>query len=253
VDQSLKRRNIMLVVDVSKSMEAQDFPQAYGYVQRMEGVRVVVEAYVTARSSEFIGLVVFGERAYLQSPLTTDNALVAELVRSLEAGMAGDGTAIGDGLGVALKRLRDVEGDSKAIILLTDGANNAGSMSPVKAAQIARDLGIKIHAIGIGSGEASIRGKLQGGLAGLSVPAVADYDEKTLRAIASETQGVFFNARSLDELSKVYEEIDRLESSERLAPKRQLVEELFAPYALAGTIMVLAALVLGSTIFLRTP
>lgn len=253
VEQSQKSRNIMLVVDVSRSMSGNDFPEAYGYVSRMEGAKTVIAEYVRNRVGEAVGLVIFGDRAYLQSPLTTDLSLLVSMVEQLEPGMAGDGTAIGDGLGVALKRLRDVGGDTKAIILLTDGANNAGSVNPVKAAKIAKDLGIKIHTIGLGTGQASMPGQVVGGLLTMTIPAVAEYDEATLRQIATATGGIFFNATSLAELTRVYKELDQLDSSETKSPRTKVIEEKFAPYALAGTLALLIAVVLASTIYLRVP
>lgn len=253
IEQSRKTRNIMLVVDVSRSMSGNDFPEAYGYVSRMSGVKTVIAEYVRNRVGESVGLVIFGDRAYLQSPITTDFSLLVGMVEQLEPGMAGDGTAIGDGLGVALKRLRDVGGDTKAIILLTDGANNAGNVSPLKAAKIAKDLGIKIHTIGIGTGQASIPGQVVGGLLTMTVPAVAEYDESTLRQIASATGGYFFNARSLNELSRVYQELDQLDSAETKQPRMRVIEEKFAPYALAGTAALLLSIILATTIYLRVP
>lgn len=130
-----RARNIMLVIDASNSMSAEDFPTSFGYASRMEGVKRAVAEYVRSRKSDRIGIVVFGETGYLQCPLTTDTSLVENLVQSLYPRMAGDGTAIGDGLGLALKRLRDVEGASKAVILMTDGVNTAGRVSPLKASR----------------------------------------------------------------------------------------------------------------------
>ena len=128
VEEPDRARNIMLALDVSPSMQVPDFLSPTGYDERMAGVKKVVSEYVRSRKEDRVGLVVFAGRAFLQSPLTTDLRLVSSLVDRLRAGIAGDGTAIGDGLGLALKRMRDVSGDSKAIILITDGVQTAGSI-----------------------------------------------------------------------------------------------------------------------------
>jgi len=253
VDQSQRGRNIALVLDVSRSMSAIDFPAGLVYTSRMEGVKSVVAEYVRNRSQDRIGLIVFGNTSYLQSPLTTDTHLIEELVNGLRPGMAGDGTAIGDGLGLALKRLRDIEGGSKAIILLTDGVNNAGQVSPLKAAKVARDLGIKIHAIGIGSGDATTADRVFGNVMGLSVAGRAEIDEKTLREIASTTGGVYFNASSLDGLKEVYREIERLSETEENAPAKTIVQELFVPFVTMGLLCYLVATLFNVTFFLKVP
>lgn len=247
IEQPEKGRNIVLVLDASQSMTAVDFPTNFGDVSRMEGVKTVVSEYVRSRTQDRVGLVVFGNTAYLQSPLTTDTALVGELVQDLKPGVAGDGTAIGDGMGLGLKVIKEAKDATKAIILLTDGVNNAGSVSPSKAAKVARDLGIPIHTIGIGSGTAT----LGNNLFGYGPP--AEVDEKALREIAKLTGGVYFNAQSLDGLKNVYREIDSLTEEEKDAPKQAVVEELFIPFLEYGTITLLLLIGASLTIFRRIP
>jgi len=253
VEQPLEGRNIMLVIDASRSMAAQDFPTNFGYGSRMDGIKTVVAEYVRNRTRDRVGLVVFGNTSYLQSPLTTDTSLVEELVQALRPGMAGDGTAIGDGLGLALKRLKDIEGTSKAIILITDGVNNAGQASPLKAAEVAKDLGIHIHSIGVGSGKAPLGDQILGGFMGFPVGPTADFDEATLRKLADTTGGVYFNARSLEGFQDVYKELERLTKTEEDRPNKTIVEELFAPFALASLLFYALALMLGASVFLRVP
>lgn len=253
IEQRLDGRNIMLVIDATRSMAAQDFPTSFGYGSRMEGVKTVVAEYVRNRTRDRIGLVVFGNTSYLQSPLTTDTSLVEELVQALRPGMAGDGTAIGNGLGLALKRLKDIEGSSKAVILVTDGVNNAGQVSPLKAAQVAKDLGIQIHTIGVGSGKASLGDPLLGGLMGLQGGPSADFDEEMLTKIAQLTGGVYFNARSMDGFQDVYRELERLAKTDDEQPAKTVIEELFAPFALSSLALYALALILGSTLFLKVP
>jgi Ca-activated chloride channel family protein len=219
----------------------------------MEGVKTVVAEYVRSRRQDRIGLVVFGNTAYLQSPLTNDLSLVEKLVQQLQPRMAGDGTAIGDGLGLALKRLRGMEGSSKAIILMTDGVNTAGQVAPLKAAQIARELGIQIHTIGIGTGSTPIGGDPFGGVLGAPGQVMVDFDESTLKEIARLTNGVYFNAKSLESFKEIYHQIDRLSQTEQQQPVQPIIHELFAPWATLGLITLLLSLGLQASLFRRIP
>ncbi|MCX6115091.1 MAG: VWA domain-containing protein [Proteobacteria bacterium] len=247
-EQPHRARNIMLVVDASNSMSAQDFPTTLGYASRMDGAKSAVAEYVRSRQKDRIGLVVFGNTAYLQSPLTTDTALVEQLVNTLYPRMAGDGTAIGDGLGLALKRLRDVTGRTKAIILLTDGVNTAGQISPFKAAEIARDLKIQINTIGLGSGRAAL-----GGMLGTPGRAVAEFDEESLKQIAQITGGAYFNANNLADLQEVYRKIEQLQESELEQPDRTIIEELYPPFVLVALLSYLLGVILSATYLLKVP
>jgi Ca-activated chloride channel family protein len=253
VEQPKLARNIMLVIDTSNSMSGEDFPTKLGATSRMEGVKTVVAEYVRSRRGDRVGLVVFGNTSYLQSPLTSDTLLVEKLVAQLQPRMAGDGTAIGDGLGLALKRLRDVEGKSKAIILMTDGVNTAGQVSPLKAAQIAKEFGIQIHTIGIGTGDVVLGQGTFGGLLGQAQGPTAEFDEATLKEIAKLTGGVYFNATSLERFQDVYREIDDLEQTESQQPEKPIIHELFAPWACAGLLSLLLSMVLQTSIFRRLP
>jgi Ca-activated chloride channel family protein len=229
----------------------------------MEGVKSVVAEYVRSRRGDRIGLVVFGNTSYLQSPLTSDTLLVEKLVMDLQPRMAGDGTAIGDGLGLALKRIKGVEGRSKAIILMTDGVNTAGQVSPIKAAEIAKELGIQIHTIGIGSGSVQLGtgGLGQGGIASFLGAQIAnqmggqtaEFDEVTLKEIASLTGGVYFNATSLEGFKDVYKQIDQLNTTENAQPDRPIIHELFAPWVGFGLTCLLISAILQATVFRRVP
>lgn len=246
-------RNIMLVIDASNSMSGQDFPGRLGVVSRMEGVKTVVAEYVRSRTQDRVGLIVFGDTSYLQSPLTNDILLVEKLVQDLRPRMAGDGTAIGDGLGLALKRLRDIEGSSKAIILMTDGVNTAGQVSPLKAAQIAQDLQIPIHTIGIGSGTTPLAGTGLGGALGLGRQVMVEFDEASLKEIARMTGGVYFNAQSLDGFKEIYRKIDQLSETSQEQPARPIVHELFLIWATTGLVCFLTSILLQATLFRRLP
>ena len=253
IEQPNLARNIMLVIDASNSMSGEDFPTKFGVTSRMEGVKTVVAEYVRSRRGDRVGLVVFGNTSYLQSPLTNDTFLVEKLVEQLQPRMAGDGTAIGDGLGLALKRLRDVEARSKAIILMTDGVNTAGQVSPLKAAQIAKDLGIQIHTIGIGTGTVTLSQDPFGGLLGAPAGPKAEFDESTLKEISQMTGGVYFNATSLEGFKDVYRQIDQLNQTENQQPEQPIIHELFTPWACASFISLCVSLILQATVFRRIP
>ena len=228
-------RNLMLALDVSGSMRAEDFPTSRGVVSRFDAVVSVVADFVKRRHADRLGLVVFGTQAYLQAPLTRDQPVILKLISEMVVGMAGEGTALGDGLGLALKRLQESPEGTRAVILLTDGVNNSGSVSPMTAARVASKLGVKVHTIGIGhpNGEGS-------------------YDEKMLREIAVETRGTFFNADNLEQLESVYEEIDRLELSEDEEDVVR-IEELFPPYFAFASLFLGIAVLLNLFPFMRVP
>lgn len=242
-------RNLLLALDVSRSMEAPDFGGSRERITRMSGVKAVVQQFIEERPGDQIGLVVFGSRAFVQSPLTLDHGVLRELVSRLYEGIAGDGTAIGDGLGLSLKRVHEVPAESRAVILLTDGVNNSGSVNPLKAARVAADLGIKVHTIGIGSDQPVALGN-QGFFGTLQTR--AEFDEKTLREIAEITGGVYFNARDIEGLKQVYSRIDELEKAEA-KDHAVKTEELFVAPALTAAAAFLLFVLLSRTFFLKLP
>lgn len=248
VQDDYEGRDLMLVLDVSGSMKERDFEYQNSYINRLQAVKLVVSEFIKERVGDRIGLVAFGTTAFLQSPLTLDHPLLVQLINMLQVGVVGEGTAIGEGIGVALKRLRDIEGKSKAIILLTDGANNAGKVLPLQAAKVAGELGIKIHTIGIGSKQAAPRG-----LGGMFIGNAPEFDEQTLRQIAESSAGVYFKASDLEELSKVYAEIDKLEKREDSNPARQIIEERFGWYAAGALLAFMLFWILSRSVFLKVP
>lgn len=244
-------RNLMLAIDVSRSMDTVDFASPRGRVSRLQAVKQVLPQFLAARADDRVGLVVFGSSAFLQSPLTTDHETLIQLVEAIPVGVAGDGTAIGDGLGLSLKRLRNAAQGSTAVVLLTDGVNNAGEVDPLKAASVAKDLGIKVHTIGIGSYDPVS----QGG-AGVFFPShrsEPEFDEQTLRRIAEVTGGVYQNASSIEGLEKVYAALDELAKSEDDEPSQRLVEELYFPYAVIGFFALLLSVLAKMVLFPRIP
>jgi len=252
IESKIHGRNIMLVVDVSRSMAERDFPAGITFISRLDGLKTVVSEYVKDRSQDRIGLVVFGQAAFLQSPLTTDTSIVEQFVKTLWPRMAGDGTAIGDGLGLALKRLRKTTEGSRAIILMTDGVNTAGQVSPLKAAQVAKELGVQIHTIGIGGGDLSSAAGL-GDIFSLGAGRHSEFDDDTLKKIASLTGGVYFNASSLADFQAVYQQLEKLTTTESDQPAMRHIDELFFPWALAGLTSFALLVLLNFSLLMRVP
>jgi len=202
-----ERRDLMLAVDISASMEADDMQVANGWVPRITAVKAVVGEFIEQRKGDRLGLILFGQQGYLQTPLTYDSTTVRTQLEEAQLGFAGNATAIGDAIGLAIKRLRDRPADSRVLILLTDGANTAGS-DPSQAATIAAEAEVRIHTIGVGAESKRVRGLF--GRSRNTNPS-ADLDEATLSKIAETTGGQYFRARNPGELQKIYAELDRLE------------------------------------------
>ena len=237
-------RNLMLALDVSGSMQARDFGGTLGILSRLEAVKIVVREFVKARPDDRIGLVVFGLKAFLESPLTFDHELIQKQVDNLQVGIAGDGTAIGEGLGLSLKRIEEIEGDSRAVILMTDGVDNVKTINPIQAAKVAKDLGIKVHTIGIGPSGTGFSFDFFN-----RIP----FDSEVLEEVADISGGVYFNANSIDGLKRVYAEIDKLETTEEEEPSREIVEELFAQYAWWALLAYLTYTILVHSVFMKLP
>lgn len=206
-------RDLMLAVDVSGSMEEKDFIINDKRYDRLTATKYVVSDFVKRRVGDRIGLILFGTQAYLHVPLTFDRQTVETLLNEAFIGITEDEpqTSIGDAIGLAVKRLQDEKNDSRVLILLTDGANTAGELTPLKAAEIAAEHHLKIYTIGIGADEMLVRS-----LFGTRrVNPSADLDEKTLQAIADTTGGRYFRARNTEELEQIYQILDQLEPVEK--------------------------------------
>jgi Ca-activated chloride channel family protein len=201
-------RDLMLVVDISGSMEAQDMAIGGQAVNRLQITKNVVGDFVARRTGDRLGLILFAARAYTQAPLTFDRATVETLLYEAQIGIIEENaTAIGDGIGLAVKHLKERPNPSRVIIMLTDGVNNAGEVSPIQAGQLAAQEGIKVYTIGIGA-ETGISNSLFGTR---TVNPSADLDEATLTKIAESTGGRYFRARDRDELEGIYATLDQLE------------------------------------------
>lgn len=211
IEQAISGRDLMLAVDLSGSMEAEDFIVNDRRVDRLTATKNVASEFIRRRAGDRLGLILFGTQAYLQTPLTFDRATVITLLNESALGLAGDNTAIGDAIGLAVKRLRKQKTESRVLILLTDGANTAGEVTPLKAAELAADNQLKIYTIGIGADEMIVRSFF----GSRKVNPSSDLDEKTLKAIAEKTGGRYFRARNTEELDKIYQILDELEPVEK--------------------------------------
>jgi len=214
-------RDMLLAVDVSGSMAAEDMVIARRRVDRLTAVKVVLGDFLERRIGDRVGLLLFGQQAYLLTPLTFDRAHVRYQLETSVIGMAGRETAIGDAIGLAVKRLRERPESQRVLVLLTDGVNTAGTLEPLKAAELAASEGVRVYTVAIGSE----RGATQ--MFGLQLnTAGAEIDEPTLIAVAERTGGRFFRARDTAELAGIYAEVDRLEpveyEGEPLRPRDEL-------------------------------
>jgi len=244
--------DIMLALDTSGSMKALDFIQNDKRDTRLTMVKDVVSKFIENRTNDRMGMVVFGSEAYTQCPLTLDQNILQSFLRKLDIGMAGDSTAIGSAIGIAVKRLKDLKSDSKLIILLTDGRNNAGNLAPLQAAQTAKAFGIKIHTIGVGT-----RGKapfLVNSIFGQRyVYQEVDIDEVTLKEISKITGGQYFRATDLESLKLIYKKIDQMEKSEVKFFDHSEYTELFHYFLIPAILILFLEVTLSNTLFRRLP
>jgi len=245
--------NIVLAVDLSESMAALDFKQEGRIVNRLEAVKRVVNDFIARRDGDRIGLVVFGSQAYTQLPLTRDYQTIAAMLDRLQIGAAGRATAVGDAIGISIKRLADIESRTHIIILLTDGRSNSGELTPPTAADIASQKGIKIYTIGVG-GEGRAPFLVNDPIFGQRyVYQDVDLDEETLVQIARVTGGSYFRAQDTVELEKIYATIDALEKTEAKVARFAEYKELYR-YLLVPALALLALwIVLKNTRFLEIP
>ena len=236
-------RDLMMAVDLSGSMEINDMELDGQQVDRLVATKSVMTEFISRRRGDRLGLILFGSQAYLQTPLTFDRETVRTLMDESFIGMAGNKTAIGDALGLAVKHLRKRPESSRVLILLTDGANTAGEISPIQAANIASEEKIRIYSIGLGAEEMIQPGVFGTSFGARKVNPSADLDEKTLTEMADLTGGRYFRARNTDELEEIYDLMDQLEpvvvENESFRPSKAL---FFWPLALALLLSLIQAL-----------
>ncbi len=208
-------RDLLLAVDFSGSMQIEDMMIHGQQNQRITAVKNVLEEFIERRKGDRLGLVIFGSQAYVQAPLTFDRQTVQRFLNEAQIGFAGEQyTAIGDAIGLSVKRLRERPGDRHVMVLLTDGANNGGEVNPIAAAKVAADNNIVIYTIGVGADEMVVPGLFGSNFGSRRVNPSADLDEDTLTEIAKLTGGVYFRARNPEELNRIYQILDELEPVE---------------------------------------
>ena len=237
-------RDLMLAVDISGSMRIEDMQAGQNLVRRIEAVKHVGAEFISRRRGDRLGLILFGSNAYVQSPLSFDTDTVKRFLREAQIGFAGSETAIGDAIGLAVKRLKERPAESRVLILLTDGQDTASSVQPLDAAQLAADLGIRIYTIGVGADQITLPGLFGSSFGSRQVNPSAELDEATLQQIADKTGGTYFRARNPQELINIYQLLDQLEPVEQDAT-------MYRPRQALGYIPLLGALFLSFLLALR--
>jgi Ca-activated chloride channel family protein len=234
----------MMAVDISGSMQIEDMQVGQSFVPRMEAVRQLGANFISQRAGDRLGLILFGTNAYVQSPLTFDTATVKRFLVEAQIGFAGKETAIGDAIGLAVKRLKDQPAESRVLILLTDGQDTASSVKPLDAAKLAASLGIRIYTIGIGADALTLPGLFGSSFGSRQVNPSAELDEAGLQEIARLTGGQYFRARNPQELATIYQLLDQLEPAEQATAT-------YRPRQALGYLPLLAALLLSFLLALR--
>ncbi|MBQ9678532.1 MAG: VWA domain-containing protein [Prevotella sp.] len=251
-NKSVEGIDIMMAMDVSGSMLAEDLRP-----NRIEAAKQVAAEFIAGRPSDNIGLTIFAGEAFTQCPMTTDHASLLNLLHGVRTdlatrGLIEDGTAIGMGLANAVSRLKNSKAKSKVVILLTDGSNNRGDISPMTAAEIAKSLGIRVYTIGVGTNKvAPYPMPVAGGVQYVNIP--VEIDSKTLGDIAAATDGDFYRATNNKELQNIYKEIDKLEKSKLSVKTYSKRYEAYQPFAIAAVLLLLLEILLRITVFRKLP
>ena len=245
--------NIILAVDLSESMSALDFKRDGQIVNRLEAVRGVIHDFIARREGDRIGMVVFGSEAYTQVPLTRDYTTLASVMEKVTIGAAGPQTAIGDAMGISIKRLEDIESKSNIVILLTDGESNTGALTPEAATLVASERGIRVYTIGVGSrGRAPFR--IQHPFFGEQyVYRQVSMDEATLKQIAEKTGGRYFRAEDTEGLESIYQTIDAMEKTQVRVKTHTDYRETYAYFLAPALGLLFIWVILAHTRFLRIP
>ncbi len=239
--------DIVMVLDISGSMLAEDFKP-----NRLEAAKIVIDNFIKGRTSDKIGIVIFARQSFTQCPLTIDYSVLRKLLKEIKSGMIEDGTAIGNAIANGINRLKDSKAKSKVMILLTDGVNNAGEIDPVTAAQIAREFGIRIYTVGVGTrGKAPYPFMTPFGKQYQMVP--VEIDENLLKKVASITGGKYFRATNNRKLAEIYREIDKMEKTKVKVTSYRNARELFYNFAFISLVFLFLDVLLGKTILKRLP
>lgn len=237
-------RDLMLAVDISGSMRVEDMQVSSGMARRIDAVKALGSDFMARRSGDRLGLILFASRAYLQSPLSFDVQTVQRFLREAQIGFAGQETAIGDAIGLAVKRLRERPATQRVLILLTDGQDTASTVDPLEAARLAATLKVRIYTIGIGADSLTLPGLLGSPLGSRTVNPSADLDERSLQSIADTTGGRYFRARDPAELAGIYALLEELEPLE-------VDVALYRPQQSLIAVPLLAAIALSFVLALR--
>ena len=251
-NKSIEGIDIMLAMDVSGSMLAEDLRP-----NRIEAAKQVAAEFIAGRPNDNIGLTIFAGEAFTQCPMTTDHASLLNLLHGVRTdlatrGLIEDGTAIGMGLANAVSRLKNSKAKSKVVILLTDGSNNRGDISPMTAAEIAKSFGIRVYTIGVGTNKvAPYPMPVAGGVQYVNIP--VEIDSKTLSEIAAATDADFYRATNNKELLNIYKEIDKLEKSKLSVKTYSKRYEAYQPFAIAAVLLLLLEILLRITVFRKLP
>ena len=251
-DRSVEGIDIMLAMDVSTSMLAEDLKP-----NRIEAAKAVATEFISDRPDDNIGLTIFAGEAFTQCPMTTDHSSLVNMLQGVRTdiaarGLISDGTAVGMGLANAVSRLKNSKAKSKVVILLTDGSNNMGDISPMTAAQIAKSLGIRVYTIGVGTNKvAPYPMPVAGGVQYVNIP--VEIDTKTLSDIAATTDGNFYRATNNRQLKQIYKDIDKLEKTKMNVKTFSKRYEAYQPFALLALVTLLLEIVLRSTVLRRIP
>lgn len=239
--------DIVIVLDISGSMLAQDFKP-----DRLEAAKQITKNFIDGRLTDRIGLVIFSREAFTQCPLTIDYNVLNNLLKEIRSGMIEDGTAIGNAIANGVNRLKDSKSKSKVMILLTDGVNNAGEVDPITAAEIAKSFGIRIYTIGVGTyGQAPYPFQTPFGIRYQMVP--VEIDEPSLKKIAQITNGKYFRATDNKSLEKIYIEIDRMEKTKVETVSYKRTKEYYPPFVFSGFILILIEVFLSKSILRKLP
>jgi Ca-activated chloride channel family protein len=239
--------DIVISLDISGSMLAEDFKP-----NRLEAAKRITEKFIDARLNDRIGLVIFSAKSFTQCPITVDHSVLKNLLKQIKSGLIEDGTAIGMGLATAVDRLRDSKAKSKVIILLTDGINNTGIVSPLTAAELAKTFNIKVYTIGVGTlGKAPYPIQTPFGIQYMNVD--VEIDEPLLQEIAKSTGGKYFRATNNKALETIYSEIDKMEKTKVEQRVFTNFTDEFFPFLLAGSIILLLEILSKITIFRKLP
>ncbi|MFD1382539.1 vWA domain-containing protein [Rhodanobacter aciditrophus] len=240
-------RDILIALDLSGSMQVTDMVLNDRPADRLMAAKSVLSDFIQERRGDRVGIIVFGSKAYLQAPLSYDLATINQLVQETQIGFAGEQTAIGDAIGLGMKRLEDKPADQKVLILMTDGANTAGRVSPLQAANFAAQENVTVHTIGIGAEQMTV----QGFFGPKTVNPSSDLDEPLLTNIAELTGGRFFRARSTEELADIYQILDQLEPTPGIDTLQRPVTTLFHWLGLLALLLTGGALLASGSVRLR--